>query len=42
MLWSDPSHEPSPEARRAAEMLRRAGRLLAFAVLLMAVVLILC
>ncbi|MGA5701499.1 morphogenic membrane protein MmpB [Peterkaempfera bronchialis] len=25
MLWSDPRDEPSPEGRRALEMLRRAG-----------------
>ncbi|MFD0528568.1 MULTISPECIES: morphogenic membrane protein MmpB [Streptomycetaceae] len=29
MLWSDPRDEPSPEARRAQRMLRRAGLLLA-------------
>ncbi|MFI6845337.1 hypothetical protein OG535_15550 [Kitasatospora sp. NBC_00085] len=40
MLWSDPRDEPSPEARRVQEKLRRAGPVLAafllvFAVLLM-------
>lgn len=29
VLWSDPRDEPSPEARRAQRMLRRAGLLLA-------------
>jgi hypothetical protein len=32
MLWSDPSDEPSREVRDAETMLRRAGPLLAVAV----------
>ena len=41
MLWSDPRDEESPEARRAQEMLRRAGWLLALAAVLVALLLML-
>ncbi|MFE2727886.1 morphogenic membrane protein MmpB [Kitasatospora sp. NPDC059327] len=39
MLWSDPRDEPSPEARRTQEKLRRAGHVLAASLLLIAVLL---
>ncbi|MER6400451.1 MULTISPECIES: hypothetical protein [unclassified Kitasatospora] len=39
MLWSDPRDEPSPEARRLQERLRRAGHVLAACLLLIAVLL---
>ncbi|WP_354640902.1 morphogenic membrane protein MmpB [Kitasatospora camelliae] len=40
MLWSDPRDEPSPEARRVQQMLRRAGLLLALLAVLGAVLLL--
>ncbi|MEV4616510.1 hypothetical protein AB0K43_28515 [Kitasatospora sp. NPDC049258] len=39
MLWSDPRDEPSPEARQAQRMLRRAGLLLAVVTVLAALLL---
>lgn len=39
MLWSDPPDGPSEEARRAQQMLRRSGLLLAIAVAVLMVVL---
>ncbi|GAA2774667.1 MULTISPECIES: morphogenic membrane protein MmpB [Kitasatospora] len=39
MLWSDPRDEPSPEARRVQEMLRRAGLVLALLAVLAAAML---
>ncbi|WP_326846474.1 morphogenic membrane protein MmpB [Streptomyces kaniharaensis] len=41
MLWSDPRDEPSPEARRVQEKMRRAGRVLAAFALVIAVLLLL-
>ncbi|MFB7618140.1 morphogenic membrane protein MmpB [Kitasatospora sp. NPDC056181] len=41
MLWSDPRDEPSPEARRMQEKMRRAGPVLAALSLVMAVLLML-
>ncbi|GAA1224317.1 hypothetical protein GCM10009665_13210 [Kitasatospora nipponensis] len=41
MLWSDPRDEESREARRVRAMLRRAGPLLAAAVVLIALLLML-
>ncbi|MFC8452724.1 morphogenic membrane protein MmpB [Kitasatospora sp. NPDC057223] len=41
MLWSDPRDEPSPEARRQQERLRRAGPVLAVLALVMAILLVL-
>ncbi|WP_405017745.1 hypothetical protein OHV05_12535 [Kitasatospora sp. NBC_00070] len=41
MLWSDPRDETSAEARRAQQMLRRAGLMLALLALLMGVLLLL-
>ncbi|MFG2818983.1 morphogenic membrane protein MmpB [Kitasatospora sp. NPDC048365] len=40
MLWSDPRDEPSPEARRAQQMLLRASRLLAVLAVLAAILLV--
>lgn len=37
MLWSDHPQEPSPEARRALAMLRRAGILMTIAVVVLMV-----
>ena len=34
MLWSDPDNEPPEELRRAQEMLRRLGVVMALAMLL--------
>ncbi|WP_302185314.1 morphogenic membrane protein MmpB [Streptomyces sp. GMY02] len=39
MLWSDPENEPPQELRDAQSMLRRAGVLLALAVVLAMIVL---
>ncbi|MFJ5221614.1 morphogenic membrane protein MmpB [Streptomyces sp. NPDC088400] len=39
MLWSDPKDEPSKELRETQHMLRRAGVLMALAVVLAMVVL---
>lgn len=39
MLWSDPENEPPEELREAQVMLRRAGVLLALAVVLAMIVL---
>ncbi|MER5973803.1 morphogenic membrane protein MmpB [Streptomyces sp. NPDC001922] len=39
MLWSDPSDEPSEELRDAQEKLRRAGRVLAVAMVVLMLVL---
>lgn len=39
MLWSDPKNEPPQELRDAQSMLRRAGVLLALAVVLAMIVL---
>ncbi|MFC7217313.1 morphogenic membrane protein MmpB [Streptomyces polyrhachis] len=41
MLWSDPSDEPSQELRDAQAMLRRAGLVLAFAAIVVALVAVL-
>ncbi|MET8678582.1 hypothetical protein ABZW18_13610 [Streptomyces sp. NPDC004647] len=35
MLWSDPTDEPSKELRDVEAMLRRAGRVLAVAMVIM-------
>ncbi|MGP3982124.1 morphogenic membrane protein MmpB [Streptomyces sp. KR80] len=35
MLWSDPADEPSEEARDAEAMLRRAGKVLAIAMIIL-------
>ncbi|WP_372345961.1 morphogenic membrane protein MmpB [Streptomyces sp. KL116D] len=39
MLWSDPENEPPKELRETQEMLRRAGFVLALAMLVVMVVL---
>ncbi len=41
MLWSDSREDESPQARRAQEMLRRAGWLLAVAAVLAGLLLML-
>ncbi|WP_199823376.1 morphogenic membrane protein MmpB [Streptomyces sp. NRRL WC-3742] len=41
MLWSDPRDEPSPEARRMQERMRRSGRVLAAIVLVGSVLMML-
>ena len=38
MLWSDPENEPPKELRRAQDMLRRLGVLMALAMLLSMIV----